>query len=56
MHLFLVKKFEITFEFHHQIFNPNLAQTIIWLKSIDVIPFLGQNQTGFFFKVRHLFL
>ena len=38
------KKLKI-FEFHRQIFNPNLAQTIIWLKTIDVIPFLGQNLT-----------
>ena len=34
-----VKRLEMTFEFHRQIFNPNLAQTIISLKTIDVIPF-----------------
>ena len=43
--LFYMKSLKITFEFHRQIFKPNLAQTIIWLKTINVIPFLGQNLT-----------
>ena len=38
-----VKRLEMTFEFHRQIFKPNLAQTIIWHKTIDVTPSLGQN-------------
>ena len=40
--LFYVK---LLFEFNCQIFNPNLVQTIIWLKTIDVILFIGQNLT-----------